>query len=140
MFRENCSMSTAGVVGGAGGTPAGAAAGNLSVVAVFCTRFLPRRWPFLQDYGPWFRHSNGINLFEATFLDTDIVVLCGLTLPAHDVERTTHPFGSARLRAPAALRACRRRDACRRRVAEAGRPASGRAATPCRDHAIPERL
>ena len=75
----------------AGLSAARAAASGVAAVCrwcVFCTRFLPVAG-FLEDYGPWFRHINGINLFEAILTDTLFVVHCGVTLPANDVERTT---------------------------------------------------
>jgi hypothetical protein len=43
----------------------------------------------LEDYGPWFGHISGINLFEAILVDTLVVVHCSVNLLTDDVERAT---------------------------------------------------
>src|SRR2546421_6323720 len=57
--------------------------------------FPVRAVPGLEDFGPWFRHISGINLFEAILTDSLLVVHCGVKLSANDFERATSALGSA---------------------------------------------
>ena len=55
--------------------------GNFSPSGGLIVHALPARAvASFEDFGPWFRHISGINLFEAILTDTLLVVHCGVSL------------------------------------------------------------